>query len=186
MNHRGTQTLESERLILRRYQSEDYKAMYKNWASDPEVTQYLMWSTHPNEEVSKSVTEEWLANYSNEKYYNWAIVLKEFGDEPIGNIAVVDMNELAQSVHIGYCLGRRFWHKGIMSEALQMVIDFMFNVVEANRFESRHDPRNPHSGDVMKKCGMKYEGTLRSADWNNQGICDACYYSILRSEAKDE
>lgn len=186
MNHCGTQTLESERLILRRYQSEDYKAMYKNWASDPEVTQYLMWPTHPNEEVSKSVTEEWLANYSNEKYYNWAIVLKEFGDEPIGNIAVVDTNELAQSVHIGYCLGRRFWHKGIMSEALQTVIDFMFNVVEANRIESRHDPRNPHSGGVMVKCGMKYEGMLRSADWNNQGICDACYYSILRSEAKDE
>ena len=186
MNHCGTQTLESERLILRRYQSEDYQAMYKNWASDPEVTQYLMWPTHPNEEVSKSVTEEWLANYSNEKYYNWAIVLKEFGDEPIGNIAVVDTNELAQSVHIGYCLGRRFWHKGIMSEALQTVIDFMFNVVEANRIESRHDPRNPHSGGVMVKCGMKYEGMLRSADWNNQGICDACYYSILRSEAKDE
>ena len=186
MNHYGTQTLESERLILRRYQSEDNKAMYKNLASDPEVTKYLMWPTHPNEEVSKSVTEEWLANYSNEKYYNWAIVLKEFGDEPIGNIAVVDMNELAQSVHIGYCLGRRFWHKGIMSEALKTVKDFMFTAVEANRIESRHDPRNPHSGDVMKKCGMKYEGTLRSADWNNQGICDACYYSILRSEAKDE
>ena len=69
MNHCGTQTLESERLILRRYQSEDYKAMYKNWASDPEVTKYLMWPTHPNEEVSKSVTEEWITNYSNEKYY---------------------------------------------------------------------------------------------------------------------
>lgn len=34
----------------------------------------------------------------------------------------------------------------------------------------------------MEKCGMKYEGTLRSADWNNQGICDACYYALLKSE----
>lgn len=186
MKHCGTLTLETDRLILRRYQAEDYKAMYKNWASDPQVTKYLMWPTHPNEEVSKSVTEDWVANYSNEKYYNWAIVLKELGDEPIGNIAVVDMNELAESVHIGYCLGRSFWHKGIMSEALQKVIDFMFTVVEAKRIESRHDSRNPHSGGVMKKCGMKYEGTLRSADWNNQGICDACYYSILRNEVQYE
>ena len=89
-------------------------------------------------------------------------------------------------MHIGYCLGRSFWHKGIMSEALQTVIDFMFTVVEANRIESRHDPRNPNSGGVMKKCGMKYEGTMRSADWNNQGICDACYYSILRNEVQYE
>ena len=34
----------------------------------------------------------------------------------------------------------------------------------------------------MKKCGMHYEGTLRQADWNNQGVCDEAIYSILRSE----
>ena len=41
-------------------------------------------------------------------------------------------------------------------------IDFFFEEVGADRIESRHDPRNPHSGMVMKKCGMRYEGTLRS------------------------
>ena len=35
---------------------------------------------------------------------------------------------------------------------------------------------------VMEKCGMKYEGTLRSSDRNNQGICDASWYAILKSE----
>ena len=49
MKHCGTLTLETDRLILRRYQAEDYKAMYKNWASDSQVTKYLMWPTHPNE-----------------------------------------------------------------------------------------------------------------------------------------
>lgn len=34
----------------------------------------------------------------------------------------------------------------------------------------------------MKKCGMKYEGTLRNADKNNQGICDASYYAMLSSD----
>ena len=51
-----------------------------------------------------------------------------------------------------------------------------------NRIESRHDPRNPNSGRVMKKCGMIYEGTLRQSDRNNQGICDASYYAILASD----
>lgn len=73
-------------------------------------------------------------------------------------------------------------HKGITSEALQAIINFLFDKVGMERIESRHDPRNPNSGAVMKKCGMQYEGTFRKSDWNNQGICDASYYSILSED----
>lgn len=109
-------------------------------------------------------------------------MLKENGDEPIGDIAVVNMNEETSAVHIGYCIGRAWWHNGITSEALEAVMDYLFDEVNVNRIESRHDPRNPNSGKVMQKCNMKYEGTLRSSDWNNQGICEACYYALLKSE----
>ena len=67
-------------------------------------------------------------------------------------------------------------------EAMLLACDFLFDEIGVNRIESRHDPRNPNSGKVMKKCGMKYEGTLHSSDWNNQGICDACYYALLKDE----
>ncbi len=40
--------------------------------------------------------------------------------------------------------------------------------------------RNPNSGAVMRKCGMEYEGTMVQSDWNNQGICDACWYACVR------
>ena len=50
--------------------------------------------------------------------------------------------------------------------------------------ESRHDPRNTNSGKVMEKCGLKYEGTLRQSDINNQGICDAAWYSLLKEDYK--
>lgn len=182
MKNCGTQRIETDRLILRRYKIEDADAMYKNWASDSEVTKFLTWQPHSSVDVSRSIIEDWLKKYSDEKYYQWAIVLKDNGNEPIGDISVVHMNEDISMVHIGYCLGRAWWRRGIMSEALKAVTDFMFDTVEVNRVESRHDPRNPNSGKVMQKCGMKYEGTLRSADRNNQGICDACYYALLRSE----
>lgn len=182
MKHCGTKKLETDRLILRRYVIEDAEAMYKNWASDEEVTKYLMWPTHANQETSRAVIEDWVRQYSKENYYQWAIVLKDNGDEPIGSITVVDRKEKISMVHVGYCIGRTWWHKGITSEALQAVIDFLFDVVGVNRVEARHDPRNPNSGKVMKKCGMQYEGILRSSDWNNQGICDACYYAILKSD----
>lgn len=182
MKNCGTQRIETGRLILRRYVIEDADAMYKNWAFDSEVTKFLTWQPHSSVDVSRSIIEDWLKEYSDEKYYQWAIVLKDNGNEPIGDISVVHMKEDISMVHIGYCLGRAWWRRGIMSEALKAVMDFMFDTVEVNRVESRHDPMNPNSGKVMQKCGMKYEGTLRSADRNNQGICDACYYALLRSE----
>lgn len=182
MLHCGTQRLETERLILRRFVKEDAAAMYKNWASDNEVTKYLTWPTHASVDASKLVLEDWISSYSDEKYYQWAIVLKENGDEPIGSISVVKMNEDVSMVEIGYCIGRAWWRKGITSEAMKAVMDFFFDKVNVNRIEARHDPRNPNSGKVMLKCKMKYEGTLRSYDRNNQGICDASYYSLLKSE----
>lgn len=182
MEHKGTKYMETERLILRPYIAEDAQAMYDNWASDQDVTRYLMWPAHSNTSVSESVLQEWIANYNKMDYYHWAIVYKEVSEEPIGDIAVVSpIDEKIQSAHIGYCIGKAWWHKGITSEALRAVMDFLFDEVGVNRIESRHDPRNPYSGAVMQS-GLKYEGTLRQSDWNNQGICDASYYGLLSSE----
>ena len=181
MNHSGTQRLETERLILRRFVNEDALSMYQNWAADKEVTKYLTWPPHPNQEVSRKVVEDWVKAYDSKNYYHWAIIPKEKG-EPVGSITVVHMNEEISMAHIGYCIGKTWWNNGITSEACKAVMDFLFDIVNVNRIEARHDPRNPNSGKVMKKCGMKYEGTLRSADQNNQGICDVCYYALLKSE----
>ena len=182
MEHCGTRDIETKRLLLRRFTAEDAEPMYANWASDPEVTRYLTWPPHANVEVTRAVLENWIWSYRQKNYYQWAIVLKDHGDDPIGSIGAVDMNDDVAMAHIGYCLGRNWWHQGIMSEALGAVMDFFFDVVGANRIESRHDPNNPHSGMVMRKCGMIYEGTMRSSDRNNQGICDACWYALLRSD----
>lgn len=58
MKHNGTQRLDTERLVLRRFVNEDAEAMYKNWAADEEVTKYLTWPTHSSQEVSRRVIEE--------------------------------------------------------------------------------------------------------------------------------
>jgi ribosomal-protein-alanine N-acetyltransferase len=182
LNHKGTVTLETERLILRRFEISDADAMFRNWASDPEVTKYLTWPTHTSPDVSKAVISSWIGLYSNDNHYSWAIVLKELG-EPIGSIAAVKQAPETDMVHIGYCIGRAWWHKGYTSEALCRLVKFFFEEVGANRIESRHDPRNPNSGKVMQKAGLKYEGTLRQSDKNNQGgFCDAAYYAILAED----
>lgn len=182
MKHLGTRCIETDQLVLRRFTLADAKPMFDNWASDDTVTKYLMWPAHKSIDVSMAVLKEWTEAYSNDNYYQWAIVYKEHGDEPIGSIAVVSFDDTVKKAHIGYCIGQEWWHKGITSEALQAVITFLFDEVGMQRIESRHDPRNSNSGAVMKKCGMQYEGTMRNSDWNNQGICDASYYAVLSEE----
>lgn len=180
LNHKGTQTIETARLILRKAQIADAEAMFQNWANDAEVTKYLTWPPHGSVDVTKEIISSWISGYEKDNYYQWMIVFKEIG-EPIGSI-IARVNDRTETAHIGYCIGKKWWHLGIMSETLKAVMDFLFDEVGFNRIESMHDPNNPHSGNVMKKCGMKYEGTLRQADRNNQGICDACYYGLLAEE----
>ncbi len=182
MNHRGTVKLETERLILRPFVIGDAEAGFRNWMSDEKVTEFLRWPTHNDISISKRVVKEWVEEYKKDKaFYQWAIVLKELG-EPIGTISVVAMNEKVDMVHIGYCIGSKWWGNGYMSEAFARIIPFLFEEVGALRIESQHDPNNPASGKVMEKCGLKYEGTLRKADWSNKGIVDAAMYGLLKEE----
>ena len=177
----GTKTLQTERLLLRPFAQDDASAMFANWASDPDVTKYLTWPTHTDVGATRLVLGDWASRYDDPTWYQWAIVPKELG-EPIGSIAVVKRNDDVQSVHIGYCIGKRWWRQGFTSEALAEVIRFFFEDVGVNRVDSRHDPRNPNSGRVMARCGMRLEGTMRQADRNNQGLCDYCEYAILAED----
>lgn len=181
LTHKGTQTIETSRLILRRAVREDAEPMFRNWASDPEVTKFLTWPAYENVETAYPILDMWIKEYEKPNFYQWMIELKEIG-EPIGSISAVRQNEGIAEAEIGYCIGRRWWHKGIMSEALSAVIQYLFVEVGMNRVAARHDPNNPHSGGVMRKCGLRYEGTTRASDRNNQGICDAAHYAILRSD----
>ena len=181
MTHQGTKTIETDRLILRKFIPEDVGPAFQNWCSDDQVTKFLTWPTHKDVSVTEKVINDWISRYEDNTFYQWAIVYKEIG-EPIGSISVVEIDEKAKKVHVGYCIGRKWWHQGITSEAFAAIIPFLFDEVKANRVEARHDSNNPNSGKVMKKCGLKYEGTLRMADWNNQGIVDACMYGLLAEE----
>ena len=181
MKHKGTVRLETDRLILRPFTLEDALPMFRNWASDEEVTRFLTWPAHKDVEVSRRVIADWCKGYEAPDYYQWAIELKE-GKEPVGSISAVKTDDRTESATIGYCIGRRWWRQGITSEALREVIRFFFEEVGMNCINACHDPRNPNSGRVMRSCGMTLEGTWRAGGINNQGVCDETWYSILRSE----
>jgi len=182
VQHRGTILIETDRLILRQFTIDDSAAAFRNWTSDDRVTEFLRWQTHKSIEVTENFIEMCVDNYANQDFYQWAIVQKKNGDDPIGTISVVEKNDELSILHIGYCIGSKWWNKGITSEAFRGIIPFLFEQVKANRIESQHDPLNVNSGKVMLKCGLKFEGILRKADISNKGIVDAAMYSILAEE----
>ncbi len=181
MNRTGTQRIETERLILRRFTAEDAEDMYSNWASDPEVTRFLTWPAHSSVDITRAVLKNWMERYRDGGYFNWAIVWKKTGSI-IGSISVVKLLEETEAADIGYCIGRVFWGQGIMPEALRAVIRYLFETVSLNRIAACHDVRNPKSGRVMGKAGMIQEGILRRSGRNNQGICDEAWHAIIRED----
>lgn len=173
------ETLETPRLYLRKMTVADANEAFENWTSSENVAKYLTWAPH----TSIEVTKEYLTAEEENRSEGWGIVLKETG-QLIGNIAVIEDKRKIKTKTLGYVLGEKFWNHGYMSEALIKVIDFLFETTDVNRIEAEHDTKNPNSGKVMAKAGMTFEGVLREAGYNNQGIVDVAYYSILRSDRK--
>ena len=181
MEHLGTKTIETKRLLLRRLTVEDTDSAFKNWTSDKEVTKYLEWPTHENISLTKGIIEMWVKNYSKNNFYQWGIILKDM-NELIGTISVVNNNDKVKMVEMGYCIGKQWWNKGITSEALTALIKFFFEEVGINRIQAWHDTKNISSRKVMEKCGMIYEGCLRQSHENNSGICDRNIFSIIAED----
>ena len=181
MQHLGTKRIETERLILRPFVKEDASAMYRNWASDPEVTKFLSWPPYKSVDTAHEILGIWVPQYEDPAFYQWAIELKELG-EVIGSISVVNHDDRVDMAEIGFCIGKTWWGRGIMTEAMKAVMDYLFDEVGVQRIEAGHDPENPASGAVQRKCGLKYEGTFRRRIRSNRGITDVAWYGILREE----
>ena len=181
MRHRGTIQLESERLLLRRYTPEDAGAMYDNWASDGEVTRYLTWSPHASREATRQLLSAWEKAYAGDDVYHWALEIKATG-ELIGDISVVRLDETILEAELGWCMGRRWWGRGLMPEAGREVLRFLFEEVGANRVSAKHDVENQKSGRVMQKLGMAFEGVRRQGFRGNRGLVDVACYAILKSD----
>ncbi|QNU65415.1 GNAT family N-acetyltransferase [Ruminiclostridium herbifermentans] len=183
MKHMGSKTIETDRLILRKFNLGDANNMFTNWANDDEVTKYLTWPAHKSVEESEKIIGMWIKDYDSQNFYQWCIELKQTG-EAIGGISVVNIKEDIRSVEVGYCIGRKYWGQGITSEAFGALITFFFEEVQVNRIEARHDINNPNSGRVMEKCGLIKEGVQKQGLKNNNGINDSVIYGLVRDDWK--
>lgn len=183
MNDLGTQTLETERLILKRIKKSDAEEAFRNWTNDPKTARYVLWDVHKDVEVTKELFKIWEEEYKEPYTYKWVVYVKELG-EIIGTIDVVRKNINTRICEIGYCYGSKYWNKGYGTEALKAVLEFLFNEVGFELIEIHHQEENIASGRVMQKAGLKYETTLRSRliDKETGNRANLVVYSLTKEE----
>ena len=146
----NTPTLETERLILRKFTEEDLEALFLI-LKDEQVNKFLPWYPVKNlEETKKLYDERYAAKYRLPQAYAYAICLKN-DNIPIGYMKV-DMEEHHD---FGYGLRKELWHQGIVSEAAKAVVE-QVKKDGLPYITGTHDRNNPRSGMVMQKAGMKY------------------------------
>ena len=183
MIHRGSQTITTERLVIRRFQQGDADAMFRNWCNDEQVSRYMSWEPHGTIKETERVLAEWVGAYVNSAYYHWGI---EIGGELVGSIGAHNVNSTLRSCEVGYALSRDWWNQGIMTEALLALIDYLFET-GFNRVAAIHRVENPASGRVMEKAGMQFEGTIRQIIIDNTGnFHDAKQYAIVARDTRPQ
>lgn len=146
--------METERLMLRPWQSSDLEVLY-HLASDPHVGPDCGWNPHKDLEESKFVLEKILMVKNT-----YAIVLKET-DEVIGNISFFKSkyNENDHQAEIGFWLGYPYWGNGYMPEACKCLMDYCFKELKLEKIWCVHHQENHNSARVQEKCGFKYHHT---------------------------
>lgn len=147
----NTPTIESKRLVLRKFINCDLDAMYRIF-KDEECNRYLPWFPLKSKAEAKVFfLEKYESVYQQENGYAYAICMKE-DNVPIGYIGV-DM--CTDAYDLGYGLLKEYWHQGITSEAVSLLIE-QVKQDGLPYITATHDKENIYSGKVMEKAGMRY------------------------------
>lgn len=184
LQHTGTRTIETKRLILRRFSYDDTENVFINWASDERVQKMYSEPVYPTREAVKGLLEKYINSYERDDYYRWAVTLKG-SDECIGQIAYFLVDSKNRFAEIEYCIGSEFQCKGYATEAAKGVIEYGFNRINLHKVQICTKTVNVQSKRVIEKCGFTYEGTLRDYFFMDGEYVGRLYFSMLRSEFEE-
>ena len=176
MNHIGTKTIETKRLILRKFTEDDAKEIYEGYVNQEDFLYYANKEKRTLQEEKdslKGIDEK----YNNLEYYNWLITLKDT-KKVIGAIHL-NVDNYNESVEFNYAIDDRYQCKGYMTEALNAVKEYCLKEIKVNRIFGGCEINNVASKKVMEKCSFVYEGTLRNHLKLSDGYHDMCVYSIV-------
>ena len=187
--------IETERLLLRPVKIEDAQDIFE-YATDLETGPMAGWPPHQTIEETKKIIAMWLAPDCKEQ--NYAILYKP-DNKVIGTMGVVHLNEKIKDINnpfiknfldnkkevyeIGNTISKKYWGKGVSTECLTNMIDYLFETTNADIVVTCHYAENLGSKRVQEKCGMRELGSYeREKKWFNTD----CTTMIVRGKTREE
>ena len=170
--------LETERLYIRRFEEKDLPDFYA-YASNPHVGPSAGWKPHESMEESEEILKEFIKSADI-----FAMEHKKDG-KVIGSLGLHEdrKRDFRGSRMIGYAMGKDYWGQGLMTEAVNALLEYAFKELDMKIISAYHYPFNQRSKRVILKAGFTLEGTLKMASslYDGQVVDDVCY-ALTREE----
>jgi RimJ/RimL family protein N-acetyltransferase len=175
-------TLRTARLVLRPFVLADAPVVQR-LAGDENVASTTLNIPHPYED---GMAERWIEKQAPEWEARKSLALAvTTGDDGLVGAVSLALTPAHRRAELGYWIGVPFWNRGYATEASSALIAYGFEELGLNRVLARHITRNPASGRVMRKLGMRPEGVMREHIMKWDEPEDIAIYAILRSERPD-
>lgn len=173
--------LKTERLLLREFVAEDWRAVYA-YQNDPRYLEFYEWE-HRSEQDVKSFVQRFIdqQHESPRVKFQLAIVLPN-SNKLIGNVGIRKPNVKAYNAEMGYELDPREWNNGYATEAATAMLKFAFEQLRLHRVSARVNASNGNSIRLLEKLGMRQEGRLREEEFFKGRYWDTLVYGMLEDE----
>jgi ribosomal-protein-alanine N-acetyltransferase len=182
VNYLGTPKIETDRLILRRFELSDAQSAFDHWLSDERVADNRINAAHKTvsqtiERLTKIVNE-----YSSKEFCYWGIQLID-SKELIGETDLYNFDNATDNCKVSYSIGYKWWNQGYGTEALRAIVEYGFRHMNVHKISAEHNTDNPASGRIMSKAGMEQEGIIRHMIRNyKHQYKDCAVYGILQED----
>lgn len=154
--------LESNRLILNQFSKEDKNVVFF-LKSDREVNKYIKRDFYVDIKQAEDFIELINNNFAEDKSYSWALRLKD-QPEMIGSICLWNFSDDKKTAELGYDLKPEFHGKGLMTEAVELILDYGFSHLKLQQIEAFTSFKNAPSIALLEKFGFKLNENRKDED----------------------
>ncbi len=173
----GTIEMKTDRLLLRRHQSDDANVLFEIFGSDPQMFKYSGWNPYQTYSMAMETVESFIKSYDDPHFYGWGIVHKR---KLIGTIGAYDYDADRSRIEIGMSIERASWGQGFATEAVSAVLHYLTEHENIKTVSAWCAPENIGSQKAMEKAGMRMVQSNKGAQEINGQTYDKLIFEYTR------
>jgi len=173
--------IRTERLLIRPFRTDDAVGLAQR-RNDPEVARYQDWSVPYPLDLADKIVLELVAMDGPQNGEWWmAVVCDIHRGEAFGDLAL-HLSQKARTAEVGYTFAREHWGNGYAVEALEALVEYLFDDLGVTRVFGMLHPDNRASAMVLERTGFLFEGHTRSSFWDEDEVSDDWIYGLTRRD----